>query len=143
MRNDPETIEVCPECGDHRIAERQTKTPAYRCDMCQARFAKPDTRERHVAGECHPDEMYGEGAYAELKAALRRTLDAGSRYARSRLIAEYTDELSSQQIGQLLTEWGVDDGMVSVYLKNSAKTLYLIEIDGGIGGGSGEVVADD
>jgi len=139
----PETIEVCPECGDHRIAERVTKTPAYRCDICQHRFAEPAERERHVSGEVHPDAMFGEGAYAELKAALRRTLAAGNRYARARLIEEYAEELSSQQIGQLLTDWGVDDGLVSIYLKNSAKTLYLIEIDGGIGGDGREVVVDD
>jgi len=142
MNNSVETIEVCPECGDHRIRERVTKTPAYRCQMCSHAFEDPHEREKHVRGETHPDVMFGEGAYDELKAALRRTLNAGSRYARARVIENYTDELSSQQIGQLLTDWGVDDGLVSIYDKNSRKTLYLIEIDGGSGGDSG-VVADD
>ena len=82
MTNSDETVCVCPECGDHRVTKRKTKTPDYRCDMCQFRFNDPDVRERHVAGETHPDKMYGEGSYAELKAALRRTLEAGSRYAR-------------------------------------------------------------
>lgn len=141
MRNSGETIDVCPGCGDHRIRARVKKEPTYRCSMCQRRFGEPVERERHVRGETHPDKMYGEGAYDELKAALRRTLDAGSRYARARVIENYTDELSSQQIGQLLSDWGVDDGLVSIYDKNSRKTLYLIEIDGGIQ--SNEVVADD
>ena len=139
----PETIEVCPECGDHRIRERSTKTPPYRCHMCSTAFDTPAERETHIRGETSPDKMFGEGAYAELKAALRRTLAAGNRYARARVIENYSNELSSQQIGQLLTDWGVDDGLVSIYNTNSANTLYLIEIDGGIGGDGREVVVDD
>jgi len=132
MSKTQEMINACPECDGYDIHERVTKSPTYRCKMCSAEFAEPQQRAKHRRGKVHPDEMYGDGAYKELKLALWRTLDAGSRYARARVIEKYTDELSSQQIGQLLTDWGVDDGLVSIYLENSAKTLYLIEIDGGI-----------
>jgi hypothetical protein len=135
MSDAAETVKVCPECSDHRIRERVNKEPTYRCSMCTERFETPTEREKHIRGVTHPDVMYGAGAYDELKAALRRTLDAGSRYARARVIERYTDRLSSEQIGQLLTDWGADDGLVSIYNKNSRRTLYLIEIDGGIDDG--------
>lgn len=137
-----EYVDCCPDCETHRIRERKTKTPTYRCSLCGFEFDEPATRRARYHKQVEPDETYPDGTYDELKTALRRTVEAGSRHARSGLIANYTDELCSQEIGSLLAEWGVDDGLVSIRHQNTSYTLWRIEIDTQ-NTGHQEAVADD
>lgn len=132
MSKTAETVTACPECDKAHIRERSTKTPTYLCRACGSEFNIPRERDRRVRGETDPDTMFGAGAYAELKLSLWRTLDAGTRYPRARLIAEYTDKLDSYQISTMLKQWGVDDGLVSIWSNKSNYIRFCIEIDGGV-----------
>jgi len=132
MSDAAEIVDACPECDAAHIQPRATKTPMWLCRDCRAEFDEPATRKPRQYGETHPDVMYGQGTYKELKLALWRTLDAGSRYADAKTVAKYTDELTAKEIGPLLNNWGVDDGLVSVWSDHSNGTRFCIEIDGGI-----------
>lgn len=140
--DDIEYVECCPECDGHRFRERKTKSPTYRCCICSHPFEEPATRRAKYHDQVEPDATWPDGYYEELQDALRRTVAAGSQYARSSLIADYTDDLSASEVGTLLAQWGVDDGLVSVFKENSSGTLWRIETDDTQASGRG-VVADD
>jgi len=140
--DDIEYVECCPECDGHRFRERKTKSPTYRCCICSHPFEEPATRRAKYHDQVEPEATWPDGSYKELQDALRRTVAAGSQYARSSLIADYTDELSASEVGTLLAQWGVDDGLVSVFKENSSGTLWRIETDDTQESGRG-VVADD
>jgi hypothetical protein len=79
--------------------------------------------------------MFGQGSWKELKLALWRTLDAGSRYATARIVSRYSDELDPTQIGAILSEWGVNDGLVEKWSESGNEIRYCITIDGGVDDG--------
>jgi len=137
-----EYVECCPECDGHRFRERKTKSPTYRCCICSHPFEEPATRRAKYHDQVDPEATWPDGSYEELQDALRRTVAAGSQYARSSLIADYTEELSASEVGTLLAQWGVDDGLVSVFKENSSGTLWRIEIADTQASGRA-VVADD
>jgi hypothetical protein len=142
MSDDIETIECCPACETHRYRRRKTKSPTYRCSVCKHEFDEPATRRARYHDQVEPEATWPNDSYEELRNALRRTVAAGSQYARSSLIADYTDELSASEVGTLLAEWGVDDGLVSKRHQNTSGTLWHIEI-GDTQASGRAVVADD
>jgi len=142
MSDDIEMIECCPACETYRYRRRKTMSPTYRCSVCKHEFDEPATRRARYHDQVDPETTWPDGSYEELQDALRRTVAAGSQYARSSLIADYADDLSASEVGTLLAQWGVDDGLVSVFKENSSGTLWRIETDDTQESGRG-VVADD
>jgi len=135
MSKTQETVTACPECDKPHIRARKTMSPTWLCRDCRAEFEEPRERPPRERGKTPADEMFGQGTWKELKLALWRSLDAGSRYATARIVSRYSDELDSTQIGAILSEWGVNDGLVDVWSESGNEIRYCITIDGGIDDG--------
>ena len=122
-------VKACPNCDSAKIAERVTKTPRFRCDVCGERFEQPTTRanKNHTFGS--PDATVDAHQYQSLVTALRRTREAGSSHAQSKLIAQYSDELSAKAVAQLCTRYAEARGDVERYREGSAGIVWRIVVD--------------
>jgi len=120
-------IDVCPSCDSPKITARETKTPDYRCDICQERFDEPTTRRsknyQHKAKSGGPDA----DDWQAVLQALRQTRDDGSSHARSKLIAKHAPELTSEKVGQLLSRYGEGD-VVERYREASLGIVWRITV---------------
>ena len=122
-------VDACPNCDSPKIVERTTKTPAYRCGVCRERFDEPVTRgdKNHTFGT--DAAAVDDERYAALIEALRRTRTAGSAYARSKLIAQYSDELTPQRVAQLCAKYAEARGDVERYREASLGIVWRITVD--------------
>lgn len=100
-------VEVCPACDSPKFFERKTKTPQFKCVICGEAFADPTVRKSKRTTGLAPEPVTPDpDDWQALIDALRRTRAAGSTRAQSKLIAKYSDELSSRKAGRLLSLFG-------------------------------------
>jgi hypothetical protein len=123
-------VDVCPACDSPKITARKTKTPEYRCNVCTERFAEPDQRvSKNHAHKTATDGGRDDGRYAQLVAALKATREAGSTFARSKLIADYSDALSTQEVATLCARRAEPRGDVARYREASLGIVWRITVD--------------
>ena len=122
-------VDACPSCDSPKITERETKTPTYRCKVCRERFAEPVTRQNKNHTYATRDDPIDPERYQTLCAALRRTRDAGSSHARAKLIAKYSDALSTREVADMLTRYAEPRGDVSRYREASLGIVWRITLD--------------
>ncbi len=122
-------VDACPHCDSPKITERETKTPAFRCNVCRERFAEPQRRRNKNRAYGERDSRVDPERYQTLCAALRRTRDAGSSHARAKLIAKYSDALSTREVADMLTRWAEPRGDVARYREASLGIVWRITLD--------------
>ena len=129
MSDHAPTVEACPNCDSPKITERETKTPAFRCNVCRERFAEPTERPNKNYIYATAADAPDPARYQQLLTALQRTRDAGSSHARAKLIAQYSDVLSTAQVAEYCTRWAEPRGDVERYREASLGIIWRITID--------------
>jgi len=126
MRKGARMVRVCPSCDTPKYNKRITKTPSFRCCICGEEFEEPSSRasRREQGTQLAPDTPDAD-EWQALTDALQQTRAAGSKRARSKLIAQYSDELDAKRVGHLLAAFG-EGVVVEVYWETSKGTLWKI-----------------
>lgn len=125
-------IDACPECGESNIAERTRKEPTYRCGICTARFAEPQTRKsREHARLTADDDTEIDETLSQVIEALIAIQNAGQSFVRSSQISAHIGDIRPQMVGRDLANH-LEGVAVERWTENTSSTLWRITLEEGV-----------